>query len=1281
MNRAHPNTQHSALLDGAAQWLGLGPSINLNGSKLNDSVNEVSSALDQLELFELEARVLYSASPIPVDLIDAGQAPDSAMDANTTDAATLTAASSAVAVPVAQPLTTGSVVTVDTTADVADGDVSSIDALLANRGADGQISLREAIQATNNTPNVGGLDLIRFAISESDPGRLYYRDDGISGSLSLVATPTVSDDLIADFDPDYISTPFSWFRIGLTSTLDAITDAVIIDGYSQSNANVNTLAIGNDAILRVEITNATGSTGSFNMSNDGLILNQNSDGSVIQGLVINGFENTGIMVQQDANDITIRGNFVGTDVTGTQANANVASGVFVNGFNVTVGGADPSDRNIISGNGGDGITFRSSGTIIGGLLQNNYIGVDATGLNPLGNGNFGVQLSNTIDVDVINNVISGNEFDGIRAEQVGSVTNSTIARNLIGVAADGTTPLGNEGSGIRISSQNANGIQIGGSDPTQANVIGDNAFFGIALDGTTVSSTTILNNLIGTDAGRTLNLGNGLDGILLINGASSTQIGSGNPDQGNVITNNGGAGVSDTFGFNFNSGNSNTILGNQIFDNNGLAIDRSDGFVPVVTNAGFDTGLLSVDVEFAGTANTEYTFEFFSHSSATPSGRGEAETFIGSMDAVTDANGVAIFQFSTAIATVEQFVAVTATEAFEGTSELSSSQRVAPAPVIDNRQLTLNEGAVVTLTSNNLSTTDLERNTDFIVDNVVDGFFALQSAPTLAITSFTQGQIIDGAVIFVDNGDETSPSFDVAVTNSVATVGPLPALINFTNVNDPPVAIDNILVAIQDTPLPINLSALFNDVDSPNSEINFDFDDPINGTITRIANSSGLDEFTFTPNANFNGVEVINFTVSDGSLTDQAQLTINVQPRNDAPVAMDGEEDTSEDLPFLINLSALFNDVDSPNSEINFDFDNPVNGTITQIATPSGLDEFTFTPNANFNGVEAINFTVSDGSLTDQAQLTINVESVNDAPTVIDNITRTTFVGTSVTGNTLDNASDVDNDPLTFIFGNQSGSGIFNATINGDFEFIPDSQSGGTTTIEFNAFDGVELSNSGTLTFVVTAPPPVPPPNVSVSNDESEDAREDPEREDPSIIATNVPEPITPTEIALAKPELINFENQTPVVNNDESNAQTTNTRLLFPEFTYYFRPTQVDDLVDEQATKNISATETPQEKRGPLFTALDNLSDELDSISNNFATSELATTVTLSGVSIGLVSWILHGGALAASMLANLPAWRMIDPIAVLGYRDEENEENEENDESLLDIVDNPEATEVSAR
>ena len=137
-------------------------------------------------------------------------------------------------------------------------------------------------------------------------------------SLSLVVNTTLDDAAIGDFDPDYPVAGHSWFRIQPTSALPDITDAVIIDGYTQSGATPNTLGIGTDAILKIEINgDLSGNANAFVV---------NASNSELRGLVINGDFNIGIVVNGD--NITVDGNYIGTDITGSYApTANFSIGV------------------------------------------------------------------------------------------------------------------------------------------------------------------------------------------------------------------------------------------------------------------------------------------------------------------------------------------------------------------------------------------------------------------------------------------------------------------------------------------------------------------------------------------------------------------------------------------------------------------------------------------------------------------------------------------------------------------------------------------------------------------------------------------------------------------------------------------------------------------------------------------------------------------------------------------------------------------------------------------
>lgn len=182
-------------------------------------------------------------------------------------------------------------VTVNTTSDVLDldADVSSIASLIATPGADGQISLREAILAANNTPNAGAPDEIHFAIPAFDDGHVYYQNNGTEGiSLDhVMSTSAVNDADIADMDPDW---PHSWYRIQPTVALPAITEPVILNGYTQSGTSRNSGGPleGLDTVLRIELD------GSQAGSTPGLTIR--SGNSTVKGLVINRFQQESILV-------------------------------------------------------------------------------------------------------------------------------------------------------------------------------------------------------------------------------------------------------------------------------------------------------------------------------------------------------------------------------------------------------------------------------------------------------------------------------------------------------------------------------------------------------------------------------------------------------------------------------------------------------------------------------------------------------------------------------------------------------------------------------------------------------------------------------------------------------------------------------------------------------------------------------------------------------------------------------------------------------------------------
>jgi hypothetical protein len=131
----------------------------------------------------------------------------------------------------------------------------------------------------------------------------------------------------------------------------------------------------------------------------------------------------------------------------------------------------------------------------------------------------------------------------------------------------------------------------------------------------------------------------------------------------------------------------------------------------------------------------------------------------------------------------------------------------------------------------------------------------------------------------------------------------------------------------------------------------------------------------YTPTPDFTGTETFTYAIQDmGGLTDTATVTIDVDNVNDAPIAVDDSYAVSEDSSNNV-LTVLDNDsdIDVGDSLSIVAVDTPMNGT----AVISGTT-ILYTPTPDFFGTETFIYTISDGTLTDTATVTITVEDVPD---------------------------------------------------------------------------------------------------------------------------------------------------------------------------------------------------------------------------------------------------------------------------------------------------------------
>src|SRR5712691_4869494 len=291
--------------------------------------------------------------------------------------------------------------------------------------------------------------------------------------------------------------------ITLASALPTITDKVIIDGYTQPGASANTLTTGDNAVLTIELDgnslNAAGLTlgaGSSGSTIQGLSI-VNFDG---------GASGHGILVLSNNN--LIAGDFIGLRADGTTALGSSSDGIEINGASGnTIGGSNPADRNVISGStANDGVQIWNGAT--NNTIRGNYIGTDASGTLDRGNFDDGVDLDTNADNNqIIGNLISGNNSDGIDIGDTAPDSGGNVIQgNLIGTQANGTSALGNTGHGIFVGNgATANNTTIGGTNAGEGNTIAFNGGDGVYVAAST--GVAILGNSIYSNTGLGIDLG------------------------------------------------------------------------------------------------------------------------------------------------------------------------------------------------------------------------------------------------------------------------------------------------------------------------------------------------------------------------------------------------------------------------------------------------------------------------------------------------------------------------------------------------------------------------------------------------------------------------------------------------------------------------------------------------------------------------------------------------------------------------------------------------------
>ena len=586
-------------------------------------------------------------------------------------------------------------------------------------------SLRDAISQANGS---AGADVIEFNI----PGA------GVHTITLASALPVISEELFIDgsTEPGYAGQPLievngngviaNILHIGATApnthisaliVNNSLTNGILINGanskitacYIGTNsagtaavANVvsgidiraNGTLIGGDAAGEGNLISGNTDFGIFGFFNiDSITVQGNLIGTDVTGTnaipngagvyvwgdelelggialagrnIISG-NNTGVTVFGDK--VIAKNNYVGTNINGDMALPNVAEGMILNGDSNLIGGLLASEANVISGNGTYGISVSGSA---GSRIFGNFIGTDYMGTTAIPNSQVGIIL-NTITGTTIGstnsaerNIISGNGQGGIRFN---SGSQNYTYGNYIGTDITGTVAMGNQGIGIAFNSSGKN--FIGDGTTAGANVISGNTSMGISLNGANADSNEVKLNYIGTDPSGFVNLANGGAGVYVNGGGEDNEIGSLIPGEGNIIANNLQGGVL----VNFSGSIRNRILGNSIYDHplNGIRLTtggNNNQAAPGLTGYANGPGTTTVFGTFLSAPNTSYRLEFY-----TSPTNNQGKTFVGTTNIITDGTGfyalAEVLAFT--LTAAEPIITATATDPDGNTSEFGVS--------------------------------------------------------------------------------------------------------------------------------------------------------------------------------------------------------------------------------------------------------------------------------------------------------------------------------------------------------------------------------------------------------------------------------------------------------------------------------------------------------------------------------------------------------------------------------------------------------------------------------
>ncbi|HAS6443287.1 TPA: tandem-95 repeat protein [Vibrio parahaemolyticus] len=326
----------------------------------------------------------------------------------------------------------------------------------------------------------------------------------------------------------------------------------------------------------------------------------------------------------------------------------------------------------------------------------------------------------------------------------------------------------------------------------------------------------------------------------------------------------------------------------------------------------------------------------------------------------------------------------------------------------------------------------------------------------------------DGSVTYTPNDNYHGiDSFTYIVTSGGVSESTTVS-VDVTPVNDAPVAKDDTAITDEDTPVTIDVLPNDNDIDGDKLSIQSASVPEAQGKVEIVDG-----KLVFTPAENFNGHAEIIYTVTDGQLTDEAKVTVTVNPVNDAPtIKVDAVESITEDAVSTDTVVATLTvrDTDTSEDQLTVSLENNSNGYFVLVGdevklTQAGVDAVN---NDELNLKDlTISASVSDGvnpTANDSDSLVVN--RVNDAPTV-ENAIADQVLSEDFDAYTIDLNEVFKDSDSSLEFSVSGNNSIQISIVNGVATITPTADWNGKETITFTAKDPSGESVNQTVDFTV----------------------------------------------------------------------------------------------------------------------------------------------------------------------------------------------------------------------